>query len=190
MNTGEPARAKHSPKLEQRLLAGVVLFGLWALLSGKPDAFHLGIGVLTVIGVLWMHARLPEIEAKEHGLLRPLRFLFYIFWLLGEMLKSAMHVAKVIIRPGPSRPDPRLVAFESPQPSLVQGVVFANSITLTPGTLTVDFQDGRYLVHALTAETAADVLSGNMAGRVARLSGPADGSFVRELPAEDWRLKT
>ena len=190
MSAGDSARSKLPPRLAQRFLAGVVLYGLWVLLSGKTDAFHLGVGAVAVVGVLWMHTRLPEIEPEAHRVLGPVRFVVYFFWLVGQMLISAMHVAKVILRPGAHPPEPRLVAFASPQPSLVQGVLFANSITLTPGTLTLDYQDGRYLVHALTEDTASGVLSGDMAGRVARLSGPADGPFVEAFSADEWRLKT
>lgn len=189
MSAESTAQKGGSSRLAPRALAGLVLFGLWVLLSGKIDAFHLGIGLLSVLAVLWIHYRLPPMEPAAHPQLNPLRFAAYFFWLLLQMLLSAIHVARVILRPGADRLDPRLIAFRSEQPSVVQSVLFANSITLTPGTLTLDLRDGRYLVHALTADTAADLLSGDMAGRVSRLSGPAEGPFLEELSPDDWRLK-
>lgn len=67
---------------------------------------------------------------------------------------------------------------------MVHHVLFANSITLTPGTLTVDLKGDRYLVHALSSKTAADLLEGSMSRKVARLSpGKPDGR-IEPLPLE------
>ncbi len=178
-----------STRLAPRLLTGLLLFGLWMLLSGKFDVFHLGVGILSVTAILWMHYRLTPLDSTPHPLLNPLRFVTYFFWLLAQMLISSIQVAKVVLGLGTKRPDPRLLSFRSEQPSLPQGVLLANSITLTPGTLTIDFQDGRYLIHALTEDTARDLLSGEMARRVARLGGAADGPLMEEISPEDWRMK-
>ncbi len=190
MTTAVSTRGGRLRLLKQRILAGVVLFGMWVLLSGKLEVFHLGVGVLSVWGALWMHAHMPQLELVDHPLLRPFRCITYLIWLLWQMVLSALHVAWVILRRENSGLDPRLIAFKSPQPSLVQSVLFGNSITLTPGTLTLDLQDNRYLVHALTDETASDVLSGNMAKRVAYLSGPVDEEpMVEAVSTEDWEVK-
>lgn len=188
MNGSSEAASPSRGGMGVRMVAGLALFGLWVLLSGKLDAFHLGVGLVSVFAVLWMHFRLPPIESAGHPLLKPLTFIRYFFWLLGQMLLSSVQVIRVVLRPDKNPPDPRLIAFESRQPSLVQSVLLANSITLTPGTLTLDYQDGRYLVHALTADTAADLLSGDMAHRVALLSGPADRASLLECSPEDWRI--
>lgn len=189
MQSNVETPATGSPRTAPRVLTGLLLLGLWMLLSGKFDAFHLGVGALSVVAVLWMHYRLAPLDPTAHPLLKPFRFVVYFFWLLAQMLISSIHVTKVVLRPGPARPDPRLIAFESKQPSLPQGVLFANSITLTPGTLTIDYQDDQYLVHALTRDTAEDLLSGEMARRVAHLGGAARGSLMEQSSPEDWRVK-
>jgi hypothetical protein len=86
------------------------------------------------------------------------------------MVLSALLVARLILWDRKSI-DPRIVVFRSNQPSVVHHTVFANSITLTPGTLTVDLQGDRYLVHAICERTENDLLNGPMARKVARLSG-------------------
>jgi multicomponent Na+:H+ antiporter subunit E len=86
------------------------------------------------------------------------------------MVLSSLLVARLILWDRDSI-DPRIVVFRSNQPSIIHHTVFANSITLTPGTLTVDLQGDQYLVHAICARTENDLLNGPMARKVARLSG-------------------
>ena len=66
---------------------------------------------------------------------------------------------------------PRLIRVRASQKTVLGHVVYANSITLTPGTISLDLRDGAILVHALTDETAEGVLNGEMNARVARLEG-------------------
>lgn len=151
------------------LIAWVLLFLLWVLLSGHLDAFHLGTGFLAVALIAWLHSRLPATPEAQAPGLRSLRVPVYGLWLFWQMILSAIYVARVILNPA-KHLDPRMIAFRSKQPSLLSQVILANSITLTPGTLTVDLEDDCYLVHAITPSTADDTLNGSMAGRVARLS--------------------
>jgi len=146
----------------------LLLMGLWMLLSGKMEAFHLGVGVATIAFVFWQATVLPPLEASGAAQLRFLRLVPYAGWLLWQMLLSAIYVARVVIRPE-RHLDPQLVEFHSVQPALFSGVILANSITLTPGTLTIDLHENRFVVHALTTKTAREVLDGDMARRVARL---------------------
>jgi multicomponent Na+:H+ antiporter subunit E len=148
--------------------AVAVLFGLWVLLSGKLDVFHLGMGVLAVAFAVWQGRGLAPMQLPGEPALRIWRMVPYTFWLFGQMILSALHVAQVVIRPR-DHLDPQLIQFRSQQPSLLAEVILANSITLTPGTLTIDLQENRLIVHALTARTAREVLEGGMARRVGRL---------------------
>lgn len=164
----------------------VLLFGLWLLLSGKLDGFHLGIGALVVLFVVWQQRALPPLQGADAPLLRYGRLMPYAGWLFWQMILSAVYVARVVLRPR-SHLDPQLIQFRSEQPSLMAAVVLANSITLTPGTLTVELQDGRFVVHALTAKTAEDLLDGGMARRVARLftDAPLPPIEVIRAPREE-----
>jgi multicomponent Na+:H+ antiporter subunit E len=146
----------------------LLLFLLWVILSGKLDAFHLGVGIVVVAMVMWQKRGLPALQSPDLPRLRYGRLLPYGAWLLWQMLLSAVQVAQVIIHPR-RHLNPQLIQFRCEQPSLIAGVILANSITLTPGTLTIELQDNRFVVHALTTRTAGDVLRGDMARRVARL---------------------
>jgi multicomponent Na+:H+ antiporter subunit E len=146
----------------------ILLFLLWVLLSGKLDAFHLVTGALVVAFVVWQKQGLPPLQPPESPRLRSLRLVPYAGWLFWQMLLSAVQVARVVLHPR-RHLDPQLVQFRVRHPSLVAGVILANSITLTPGTLTIELQEDRVVVHALTSRAAADLLGGDMARRVARL---------------------
>lgn len=164
--------------------AWLFLFGVWVLLSGKFDAFHLGTGLAAVAFVAWLHGRLPATPEPGAPGLRSLRVPFFGLWLFWQMIQSAVYVGRVILNPG-RHLDPHLIAFRSKQPSLLSHVIFANSISLTPGTLTAELEGDRYLVHALTPRTAADTLSGHMAARVARLSSDEPIGLPESFPPEE-----
>ena len=86
----------------------------------------------------------------------------------GQIVTSAYYVTKMILAPA-NRVDPRIVRFRSDQPNEVAEVVLGNSITLTPGTLTLQIRDGHFVVHALTKAGAQDIVNGDMDRRVAEL---------------------
>lgn len=146
-----------------------VLLTLWVVLSGKMDLFHLSAGVLAVIFINWQQTALTPLRKEDDPGFAALRIILYVPWLLWQMFLSSIYVAGIILR-DPKGIDPRMITFTSRQPSLVHRVILANSITLTPGTLTVDLKGDRYLVHALTRRTADEVLEGTLARKVARLS--------------------
>lgn len=167
----EPEGASSQIAWWRRLSPGgwIALYVLWIILSGKIDAFHLGVGLVAVLFAGWQHSRLSLIEPADIPRLRPWRTLAYFFWLVREMVLAAVYVARVIINPD-KHLDPHMIEFRSEQPSLLSSVLLGNSITITPGTLTIDIEDNRYLVHAISPDTADDLLAGGMAARVARLS--------------------
>lgn len=145
-----------------------LFFGLWVLLSGKLDGFHLAVGALVALFVVWKKGGLQPLQADGLPRLRYRRLAPYLLWLFGQMLLSAVQVARVVLQPR-RHLEPHLIQFRSEQPSLVAGVILANSITLTPGTLTIELNDNRLVVHALTGQSARELLGGAMARRVARL---------------------
>lgn len=184
----KPASSASEPSpsntMKSRATGAFLLLALWALFSAKFDAFHLGTGGATVLLLLWLHAKLPPLRQGREQLPRLLPTLAYLPWIIGQMVLSALYVARVILA-HPRSIKPHMVAFHCRQPSAVQQVLFANSITLTPGTLTVELEEDRYLVHALTPATAGELLEGKMARRIARLSDPsADPAITKHaMPA-------
>lgn len=161
-----------------------LLFVVWVILSGKFDPFHLGMGVLTLFGVAWLQRGLAPLSKPENPPLRLERVLGYGLWLFKEMIQSALLVAQEILRKD-IQIEPQLVHFEAEQPSVLNAVIFGHSITLTPGTITLDLRGDRYLVHALTCETAQEVLDGGMSQRVAKLSCDETVASPRPLPESE-----
>lgn len=177
----EPVATRPSP---EALIAWLGLFVMWVVLSGKFDVFHLGCGVITVAVLIWLHQALEPFRPPGAPGIRLRRLLPYLLWLLKEMVVAAVQVALVILRPKGCF-NPRLIRFESEQPSLLNAVIFGHSITLTPGTITLDLKDDHYLVHALTPETARGVVEGSMHRRVARLSSDRPVAAPKLLPESD-----
>ena len=133
----------------------ILLFLLWLLLNGRvtPEIVAIGAG-LTALLMAFMARFLGWSVRRERELFRaaPL-FALYLLNLLWETIKAAVTVLAVALTPS-QRPEPVLVEFRSGLPREYQNVILANSITLTPGTITV-FQEGdRFLVHALRREYA------------------------------------
>lgn len=148
------------------------LMGLWMLLSGKMSVFHLGVGAMLAAVLVWQSLGVEPLEKAGRPRIRYLRAVPYGAWLFWQMILSALQVARVILRPS-RHLDPQMIEFRCVQPSLLNSVLLSGSITLTPGTVTIDLggdHHDRYVVHALTARSARDVLEGDMARRVAALS--------------------
>jgi multicomponent Na+:H+ antiporter subunit E len=147
----------------------IALYGMWVILSGKFEVFHLTVGFLTVALFNWMQMGLRPLRGASEPRFAALRLILYIPWLVWQMVLSSIYVAGLILR-NPGAVEPCLIRFRCRLPSVLHRVVLANSITLTPGTLTVDLQEEEYLVHALSLRTAKEVLEGELAARVAHLS--------------------
>jgi multicomponent Na+:H+ antiporter subunit E len=148
-------------------------FGLWLLLSGYFDVpLLLSFGVLSCALVVLVAWRTEAIDPEE----RPLRLRFNIHvlgywpWLLWQIVLANLDVAKRII--DPKLPiSPTLITLKPSQRSDLGRVIYANSITLTPGTVTTDLSGDTLEVHALTREAADSLLEGDMDRRVTRLEG-------------------
>ena len=108
------------------------------------------------------------------------RFLAYIPWLIYQIVLANIHVAKLALGPKKNL-DPKIIRFKSKLESDISFVTFANSITLTPGTITVDIKDGEYYVHAIDKTVADDLLSAEMEDRVAHVFLEADHVYVGDL---------
>lgn len=147
--------------------------GFWLLFSGRYDTFHVLAGVLSVLIVLALNRRLLGVRlfpADVHRHLNPLRLIGYIVWLTGQIVVAALQVARIVLSPR-LRVDPSMVEFHADLPNASAQTIVANSITLTPGTFTVDLDRGVFLVHALTDRSRDGLLQGDIPARVATLFG-------------------
>lgn len=159
----------------------LILFGFWALLSGKYDFFHLTLGVICSLLVAFLTHDLLFANARV-GDARVIfqRFIAYIPWLLYQIVSSNIHVALVAL--SKKRPiEPRIIRFKTKLESDISWVTLANSITLTPGTITMDIKDGEFFVHALDKKVADDLNAGEMEDRVAHVFMEADHIYVQDV---------
>ena len=168
-----PSRPAPAKKAGPMIATFIILAVVWIIFSGKFDAFHLALGVFCCGLVSYMSSDLL-FERLDHGKIFAiwLRFLLYIPWLIKEIATANLWVLYVSCHPNMQRfLDPQVIRFKSTPKSRLAQVTFANSITLTPGTITVDVDfDGNYVVHALDWKSASG-LPGEMQRRIAKVFG-------------------
>ncbi len=150
-----------------------ILFFFWVVFSGRFDGFHLGLGVVSCAIVSWFESDLSTPDPRPIGMLRLwLNFILYFPWLIWQIFLANLHVLVLVLSPNMmDRIDPHIVKIKTRMRDRLALVTFANSITLTPGTITVNVSIyGDLSVHAIDKESAAG-LPGEMERRVARIFG-------------------
>ena len=160
--------------MAQAIFFSFVLFATWLLFSGIYDnPLLIALGVVSTVLVIVVSRRLSVIDRESQPFHLGPRILFYWPWLLVEILKSNFDVAWRVLSRGPDI-SPTLVRVPMDLRSDLGRVVYANSITLTPGTVSINVNQESILVHALTREGAASLGSGAMERRVAAFVNEAD----------------
>ena len=146
----------------------VATFATWLLLSGYFEAFLLTLGVLSSALVVAIALRMDVVDRESFPIHLTFRIPAYWAWLLKEIWLAAVDVTKRVLSPGPSI-SPTVVELDTTQQSELGQVIYANSITLTPGTFTIRIGGNRVLVHALSREGAESLAAGEMDRRVTAL---------------------
>ncbi len=150
---------------------GTVLFATWLLWSGHLELLLLGLGVLSCVVVVVLSLRMGVLDDEGPGVVAGWRLALYTPWLLWQIVLANIDVARRILHP--KLPiAPRMIRVRAKQKSALGRTIFANSITLTPGTVSVDLDGDDIVVHALTAEAAQELKEGAMNRRVAGLDAP------------------
>ena len=150
----------------------IILFLPWLILSGKYDASYIGMGVLCAAMVAWWFKDLlfPNEHLSIGNCIRQgIRFIPYACWLFWQIVLSNIHVLKVSLSPRMhDLISPKMVRFNTDVNEEISKFVLANSITLTPGTVTVRVEGQKFLVHALTEKAASGLPgeSGEMERRI------------------------
>jgi multicomponent Na+:H+ antiporter subunit E len=148
----------------------LVLLAFWLVFSGKFDFFHVGLGVLSCALVTFLCVDLL-FTPPDAGTLW--RFIRYTPWLLYQVLLSSLHLTRLTFHPRlHDLIHPQIIRFRSRLSGNLPLFIFANSITLTPGTITIFVNTfGEFTVHAVDREVA-DALPGEMEERIAAIFAP------------------
>lgn len=165
-----------SPMVHMTCLA-LVLFVFWMVLSGRTETKFVVYGILTAVVTTWVTYPLLLVPNKDgskkyyvFGFSIP-KMIMYFFWLMWQLVLANIDV--LLATTGQElNIDPKVVRFRFKADNPMASVILANSITLTPGTVTMNVtDDGVYEIHALTVGAAAGVLDGGMQKKVADLYG-------------------
>ena len=152
------------------LLTLLLWFAAWLLWSGMFKPLLIGLGVLSCLLVLVISKRMDFFEKDVFSLHLVWRLLPFWGWLGKELVVANLQVARVVLsRDMPM--SPTVIRLQALSPDPVGQAILGNSITLTPGTVTVDDHEGELLVHCLTREGADALIEGEMNRRVAALTG-------------------
>ena len=150
----------------------IILFVFWIHLSGQFDIFHLTLGVISCALVSRISGNLlfREKSIRSAYPWEVLRFLTYLPWLLYQIVLANIHVAYLVLHPKMlTLIDPHIIRFKVKLKTDIGLTTFGNSITLTPGTITVLIHEESFYVHAINQKVADDLLTGEMEDRVAQI---------------------
>ena len=152
-------------------LAGF-LFAFWLALSGHYTPMLVAAGAASSAVCVLAAIRMRAADAEGHPIELLRGAVTYFPWLFREITKSAWSVTKIILQPRLPI-SPTMTVVRASQRTTVGIATYANSITLTPGTITVGVDGNELTVHALVRDGAVDLEEGGMDRRVTRFEGTA-----------------
>ena len=147
------------------LFIAVGLCVLWLLLSGQNIALLLALGGLSVLIVILTIFKMDKVDGEPIALRPGLKFFRYLAWLAWQVVLSNIDVARRIWEPRLSI-EPCWQKLDTKVSSPLEKTLYANSITLTPGTLTTDVSDDHFMIHSLTPKGIEDLRQGEMQRRI------------------------
>jgi multicomponent Na+:H+ antiporter subunit E len=167
----------NAPRIRRTtLVQAAVLGGFWFVLSGRTDPLFLITGAVSVIVVTLVTSPItaaclrPDVDHVPIGRvpLALLRTVTFAWWMSGRILVASVQLARIVL--SPTMPlDPCSVRFRTELRSPLARTTLTNSISLVPGTLTVDIEGDEILVHALAPGQITDLMSGRLQNKVAAI---------------------
>jgi multicomponent Na+:H+ antiporter subunit E len=148
--------------------SSLIVAAVWLLLSGHYTALILSFGAVSSLIVIWFMWRMDRVD-EQLGVLpmRP-RVLYYLLWLMWQVVLSNIDLVRRIWDPTlPIRPTWQRLDIKVT--SSLAKTLYANSITLTPGTLTTDVREDHFMVHSLSPDGIEDLRKGGMEKQIQRL---------------------
>jgi multicomponent Na+:H+ antiporter subunit E len=152
------------------IVLSLVLFGVWLLWSGHTEPLLIGMGLVSTVTVVAIAVRMRLVDPEGMPSSLPFRAWRFLPWMFWEIAKANVHVAGRILDPHLSI-HPTLIRVKTGQRRDAGRVIYANCITLTPGTVSVDVAGDEIVVHALTREAAAGLRTGAMDRKVTEYEG-------------------
>ena len=154
--------------MRHTIILSLSLAAFWLINSGHNTALMLSLGVVSVTFVLYIAHRMDVVDHESQPLHLTLKLPGFYAWLIKEIILANFLVVKHIWL-GNKTISPTLMTVKASQKTDIGKVIYANSITLTPGTVTVDLDGDYLLVHALLRESIKDLEAGEMDRRVTQL---------------------
>ena len=154
--------------MKRALSLFLLLFAFWLLLSGHYDFWLIGLGFISSASAVFLARRMGIVDAEGLPLDLVPGLLRYAPWLFGTVIQANFDVARRILHPRLPI-TPTVIRVPAEQRTAPGRVSYANSITLTPGTISLEVSDDEIEVHALSVDAAEDLQSGEMGRRVVAL---------------------
>jgi len=154
--------------MRHTVFLSLALSVFWLVNSGHYTSLMLVLGGLSVVFVLYIARRMDVVDHESQPVHLTLKLPAYYIWLIKEIIIANLLVVKHIWL-GNKSISPVFTNITASQKSDLGKVIYANSITLTPGTVTVNMEGDQFLVHALLQESIKDLESGEMDRRVSQL---------------------
>ncbi len=156
----------HTGGIMRHVLAlSTLLSAFWLINSGHYNSLLIFFMIVSVAFVVLLCNRMDVVDGESQPLNLTFSIPTYWIWLIKEVVISNFDVAGRVWR-GNESISPRLITVTAHQKTDIAKVIYANSITLTPGTVSADLEGDQITVHALTKESAAGLLTGEMDRRV------------------------
>lgn len=154
-------------RLQMKHITGLIFFAaiLWWILSGYAKPLLISLGIVSVLFTAFLAHRMKILDEESQPLHLSLSLLRFWGYLLGQIVISNIKMVFIILSPKMDI-DPRILRVPVRQQGVLGNAILGNSITLTPGTVTLDIGNGEVEVHAINREAAEDIENGVFDQRV------------------------
>lgn len=146
----------------------VLLIVFWIFLSGHLQPLLLGLGAASVALTVYLSHRMNVIDHESYPVHHLLNFPGFFVYILKEIVKANVDVVARVLGWKKAPVSPQLIEIPQSQKSDLGAVIYANSITLTPGTVTIRLSEDKLTVHALSEEAASELAGGAMSDEIAK----------------------
>lgn len=164
----------------RRAITTLILSAVWILWSWHFEPIVVGFGIFSVLFTTFIVNRLGVLDSEGQPYEINLRLLRFLPWLVWEVLVANVQAAKLILSPK-LKTRPHLIRVHAPQRTSLGKVMYANTITITPGTIALDIQDDVILVHALSD----DMASKDSAGATSKIISWLESKVIEDVVPHD-----